>query len=30
MFGEGRYRVRIVGRYLQLIDDEEGFVFDQR
>lgn len=30
MFGEGRYRVRIVGRFLQLIDDEEGFVFDQR
>ena len=30
MFGEGRYRVRIVGRYLQLIDDEEGFVFDQQ
>ena len=30
MFGEGRYRVRIGGRYLQLIDDEEGFVFDHR
>ena len=30
MFGEGRYRVRIVGRSLQLIDDEEGFVFNQR
>lgn len=30
MFGEGRYRVRIVGRNLQLIDDEEGFIFDQR
>ena len=30
MFGEGRYRVRIVGRSLQLIDDEEGFVFNQQ
>ena len=30
MFGEGRYRVRFAGRRLQLIDDEEGFVFNQR
>lgn len=30
MFGEGRYRVRFADSSLQLIDDEEGFVFNQR